>query len=68
MDMNVQAYRLVQQATAEPSEKNKRASSRKGGLQGGPARAKSISPERRAEIARKASDARWRKATTVAPA
>ena len=32
---------------------------RKGGLKGGKARADSLSPERRAEIARKAAAARW---------
>lgn len=63
MDINVQAFRLVQQATTSSSEPErvKRASSRKGGLKGGVERAKTLSPERRAEIARKASDARWAK-------
>lgn len=32
---------------------------RKGGLKGGKARAKKLSPERRREIARKAAKARW---------
>jgi hypothetical protein len=36
---------------------------RRGGLKGGPARAQSMSSERRSEIAKKAADARWRKAT-----
>ena len=35
---------------------------RLGGLKGGPARAKKLSPERRSEIARKAVEARWAKA------
>jgi general stress protein YciG len=34
---------------------------RKGGLKGGPARAASMTPERRSEIARKAVMARWNK-------
>jgi hypothetical protein len=34
---------------------------RKGGLKGGKARAKSMTPERRAEIAKKAATARWKK-------
>jgi hypothetical protein len=34
---------------------------RKGGLKGGKARAAKLSPEERAEIARKAAAARWRK-------
>jgi hypothetical protein len=33
---------------------------RKGGLKGGKARAKSLSPERRSEIAKKAASKRWR--------
>jgi hypothetical protein len=33
---------------------------RKGGLKGGKARAKSLSPERRSEIAKKAAQRRWR--------
>ncbi len=36
---------------------------RRGGLKGGPARAQSMSSERRREIAQKAANARWRKAT-----
>ena len=36
---------------------------RKGGLKGGKARAKKLSPERRTEIARKAAVARWAKTT-----
>ncbi|MDE2881748.1 MAG: hypothetical protein OXU35_10080 [Acidobacteriota bacterium] len=35
---------------------------RLGGLKGGPARAKKLSPERRSEIARLAVEARWKKA------
>jgi hypothetical protein len=66
MDLNVQAFRLVQEATSDAvSNSAKLASSRKGGLKGGTARAKSISPERRREIARKANAARWRKSTTL---
>jgi hypothetical protein len=34
---------------------------RKGGKLGGPARAAKLTPERRAEIARKAAQARWAK-------
>ena len=62
MDVNVHAFRTVQQATGEIAPKIKRASSKKGGLIGGPARAKSTSRERRVEIAKQASRARWQKA------
>jgi hypothetical protein len=34
---------------------------RKGGLKGGKARAKALSPEKRKEIAEKAANARWKK-------
>jgi hypothetical protein len=62
MDLNVQAFRLVQEVTSEVApNKAKLASSRKGGLKGGAARARSITPERRIEIARKASATRWEK-------
>lgn len=60
MDLNKLAFRVVQEATSEDvSAKAKRASSRKGGLKGGVARAKSITQQRRIEIARKANEARW---------
>lgn len=46
-----------------PPEPTKDAASvelgRLGGLKGGPARAKKLSPERRREIAKKAAAARW---------
>jgi len=61
MDLNVQAFRIVGKATSELAEREKLASSRKGGLKGGHARAQAMSPERRTEIARKASEARWQK-------
>jgi hypothetical protein len=61
MDLNVRAFRVVQAALSEPSAPDKRKeSSRKGGLVGGPARAKTVSAEKRSAIARKASAARWR--------
>ena len=63
MDLNVRAFRTVQAALAEPTEPDKRKeSARKGGLAGGPSRARSISAKRRKEIAVKASSTRWGKA------
>lgn len=67
MDINVRAFRVVQAATSEHNESHtttdaRKAAARKGGLVGGPSRAKSVSAERRREIARTASQARWRKA------
>jgi hypothetical protein len=63
MDLNVRAFRTVQAALKEHSIEmdTKKAASRKGGLIGGRARAASISHERRIEIAKKASAARWKK-------
>ncbi len=65
MDLNARAFRTVQVALSEPSEyvapNPRKQSSRKGGLAGGPSRAKSISAERRSTIARQASQARWAK-------
>jgi hypothetical protein len=61
MDLNVRAFRTVQAALAESTLSSRRkTSSSKGGLKGGPARAKAMSAARRSEIARKASAARWK--------
>lgn len=62
MDMNVRAFRVVQAAISEHTENGtdkRKQAARKGGLAGGPSRARSISPERRVEIAKKASRTRW---------
>ena len=67
-DPNVTAFNVVQQAIAEdkpeaPPDKNPAAVAlgRLGGLKGGKARAKALSPEQRSEIAKKAARARWGK-------
>jgi hypothetical protein len=60
MDLYVRAFRVVQAATAEPTPPDKKKeSARKGGLKGGPSRARTVSAARRSEIAKKASAARW---------
>jgi hypothetical protein len=63
-DPNERARRIVDLATSEePTEKpnpDAAALGRRGGLKGGKARKKVLSPERRKEIARKAAAARWR--------
>lgn len=63
MDVNVLAYRLVQQATGEPTpgKKKRRLASQAGGRKGGVARAQALSSTQRQEIARKANAARWNK-------
>jgi len=65
MDLNVRAFRVVQAAVSEasPASKAKKEASRRGGLVGGQSRAKRLGPERRIEIAKKASRARWNKRT-----
>lgn len=78
-DINQLAKAIVDQATAEPTakpiaateletpkhEKDPAAVSlgRRGGLKGGKARAASLTPEKRAEIARKAAAKRWGKSS-----
>jgi hypothetical protein len=65
MDVNVRALRVVQAAISERTETlARKVAARKGGLIGGPSRAKSISAERRREIAQKASKARWAKVSS----
>ncbi len=68
-DFNQLAKSIIDQATGneEPTKqddgKNPAAVElgRLGGLKGGAARAKALTPERRAEIAKKAADKRWAK-------
>jgi len=60
MDLNVRAFRVVQAATGEPAiNHSKIDASRRGGQKGGKVRAALLSADRRTEIARKASVARW---------
>ena len=70
-DLNQWAKRMVDIATGEastsertPEEQGKDpaavALGRKGGLKGGKARSASMTPERRAEIAKKAAAIRWK--------
>ena len=49
------------QIEEETPESQGKAYARKGGLKGGKARAKSLTAEQRAEIARIAAEARWKK-------
>jgi hypothetical protein len=70
-DVNVIASQIVSEATEEEltkkptQEKNPAAVAlgRSGGLKGGKARAKKLSPARRKEIAQKAAKKRWSKKT-----
>jgi hypothetical protein len=61
-DTNVLASEIVKEATGEyKTDKNPNAVAlgKLGGLKGGKARAKKLSPEQRREIAKKAARARW---------
>lgn len=70
-DLNLLAKSIVDDATGSPppalplkQQKNPAAVElgRLGGLKGGKARAEKLTPERRAEIAKKAAAARWKQA------
>jgi hypothetical protein len=60
-DTNQLAKRIVDVATGEEEGKKPKESARQGGLKGGPARAKALTPEQRAEIASAAAAARWKR-------
>lgn len=68
-DSNQLAKSIVDLATGDTSEVTEQdaiksaasALGRLGGLKGGKARAKSLTPKKRAEIAKKAAAARWKK-------
>lgn len=62
-DLNQSAARTVAAATAHDAQKDPAAVAlgRKGGLKGGHARAAKMTPEERAEAARRAAKARWSK-------
>lgn len=63
-DLNQLAYSILRQATGEeprPEESAKAKAGRAGGMKGGVARAATLTPEQRAEIAKKAAAARWKK-------
>ena len=60
-DANQLAKFIVDVATGEAEDKvpEKAEGQRKGGLKGGVARAKALSPEERSDIAKRAAKARW---------
>jgi hypothetical protein len=51
---------LARRTRATPANEHAAALGRLGGLKGGPARAATLSPERRSEIARRAARRRWK--------
>ena len=58
-DASQLAHRIIQIATGQEEDALPPAGQRSGGLAGAQARSDSLTPERRSEIARKASLARW---------
>jgi hypothetical protein len=63
-DPNVLAATVVGALTGQPKRRRRKnpaavALGRRGGLKGGKARAASLTPEQRSEIARKAAKKRW---------
>ena len=66
-DANQLAKMIVDLTTGdatEPEESVRAKSGRLGGLKGGKARAESLTPKRRTEIAKKAAKARWSSRST----
>ena len=61
MDLNTNAFRIVQHLTEEKKEDGRSVAGRIAGKVGGPARARKLSPERRKAIAIEANKARWGK-------
>jgi hypothetical protein len=63
-DFSQVAFDVVRKATGEATEvvqTERQKNSRKGGLKGGATRAATLTPEQRADIARTAALARWKK-------
>ena len=58
-DVIANAVLAAKIATGEVEEEHVDPDRRRGGKRGGPARASSMTPERRREVARKAAAARW---------
>jgi len=64
-DVNQIAASIIAQLAGEPLDGRNPAAvalGRRGGLKGGPARAKKLTPAKRRKIAKKAAEARWKAA------
>jgi hypothetical protein len=66
-DINQIAASIVSQTTSDGKNLAAVALGRLGGLKGGKARADSLSPKARAQIAKKAAKARWAKSPKARP-
>jgi hypothetical protein len=61
MDLNSNAFRIVNTITTEKKDDKRSSAARAAGVVGGPARARKLTAEQRREIALKANRARWKK-------
>jgi hypothetical protein len=61
MDLNANAFRIVNTITTENKDDKRSLAARAGGAVGGPARARKLTAEQRREIAIKANKARWKR-------
>lgn len=60
MDLNVSAFRIVQELTTENKRPKRSDAAKIAGRVGGKARASKLTPERRKEISANANAARWK--------
>jgi hypothetical protein len=63
MDLNSNAFRIVQRLTAENKDDKRVRAASSAGKKGGSARAAVLTAQQRKNISVKANDARWRKRT-----
>jgi len=61
MDLNANAFRIVNTLTTENKDDKRIVAGRAGGVIGGPARARKLTAKRRREIAIAANKARWKR-------
>jgi hypothetical protein len=67
MDLNVTAFRIVNDLTTEKKEDKRSVIASKAGKVGGPARARKLTGAQRKLIAQKANEARWQKKHSELP-
>jgi hypothetical protein len=63
MDLNVTAFRIVQNLTVEKKDDKRVLAARAAGRKGGPARAAKLTAQQRKNISIRANEARWKKRT-----
>jgi hypothetical protein len=63
MDLNVNAFRIVQNLTVEKKDDKRVLAARVAGRKGGPARAAKLTAQQRKNISIRANEARWKRST-----